>query len=77
MPDRVMVIVPRSAPALYNYLREKFAGDPSVSVVQDRRRTQRREGRGKGPSERRRTARRHPFRAQAIVVDQREGGADQ
>lgn len=77
MPDRVMVIVPRSAPALYSYLKEKFSGDPSVWVVQDRRRNQRRAGRGKGPTERRRTERRHPFRAHAIVVDQRGDGAEQ
>src|SRR3972149_3843874 len=53
MPDRVMVIVPRSAPALYNYLREKFAGDPSVSVVVDRRMRERRQKVGAATAERR------------------------
>ncbi len=77
MPDRVMVIVPRSAPALYAYLKEKFAGDPTVSVLQDRRRAQRREGKGQAAAERRRTERRHPLRAHAIVVGQHEGGAGQ
>ena len=77
MPDRVMVIVPRSAPALYSYLKEKFSGDATVWVVQDRRRIQRREGKKKGPAERRRTERRHPFRAHAIIVDQRRDGSEQ
>jgi hypothetical protein len=68
MPDRVMVIVPRSAPALYNYLREKFAGDPSVSVVVDRRMRERRQKVGAQTAERRRAERRQVSRPQAIVV---------
>ena len=77
MPDRVMVIVPRSAPSLYGYLKEKFVGDSTVSVIQDRRRAQRREGKEQVAVERRRTERRHPLRAHAIVVGQQEGGAGQ
>jgi hypothetical protein len=68
MAEKVMVIVPRTAPALFAYLKEKFAADPTISVVVDRRSRERR-GRNDAPAtERRRRDRRRADQAHAIVV---------
>jgi hypothetical protein len=68
MAEKVMVIVPRTAPALFAYLKDKFAEDPTISVIMDRRTGERRR-RGDAPSiERRRSDRRQADRAHAIVV---------
>jgi hypothetical protein len=68
MADRVTIIVPRTAPALYAYLKEKFADDATVSVVVDRRTRERREKAGTPATERRRTERRQSSRPSAVVV---------
>ena len=71
MADRVTIIVPRTAPALYAYLKEKFADDATVSVVVDRRTRERREKVATPPTERRRTERRLSSRPSAIVVTEK------
>jgi hypothetical protein len=68
MADRVMIIVPRTAPALYAYLKDKFAGDPTVSVIVDRRTRERREKAATPATERRRMERRKASRPSAIIV---------
>ncbi len=68
MAERVMVIVPRTAPALYAYLKEKFAADPTVSVMVDRRSRDRRQRQEAPAAERRRGERRQVSRSHAIVV---------
>jgi hypothetical protein len=68
MADRVTIIVPRTAPALYAYLKEKFADDATVSVVVDRRARERREKAATPATERRRTERRQSSRPSAVVV---------
>ena len=65
---KVMVIVPRTAPALFAYLKDKFADDSTISVLMDRRVGERRQ-RSDAPSmERRQSDRREGGRAHAIVV---------
>ena len=68
MPDRVMIIVPRTAPALYAYLKEKFSGDSTVSVIVDRRTRERREKAATPATERRRVERRKTSRRSAMMV---------
>jgi hypothetical protein len=68
MAEKVMVIVPQTAPALYAYLKEKFAEDPTISVIQDRRSGERRRRNDAPGSERRRGDRRRADEAHAIVV---------
>ena len=68
MPDRVMIIVPRTAPALYAYLKEKFSGDSTVSVIVDRRTRERREKAATPATERRRVERRKTSRPSAMIV---------
>lgn len=63
-----MIIVPRTAPALFAYLKDKFSGDPSISVIMDRRTRERRQRRETPAAERRRSDRRQPERRHAIVV---------
>ena len=70
MAGKVMVIVPRTAPALYAYLKGKFAEDPTISVIQDRRSGERRRRNDAPPSERRRADRRRADQAHAIVVSE-------
>jgi hypothetical protein len=71
MAERVTIIVPRNAPALYAYLKEKFADDATVSVVVDRRVRERREKVAAPAAERRRTERRQSSRPSAIVVSEK------
>jgi hypothetical protein len=68
MAEKVMVIVPRTAPALYAYLKGKFAEDPTISVIQDRRSGERRRRNDPPAAERRRDDRRRADEAHAIVV---------
>lgn len=68
MAEKVMVIVPRTAPALYAYLKGKFAEDPTISVIQDRRLGERRRRNDAPAAERRRDDRRRAGEAHAIVV---------
>lgn len=68
MADRVTIIVPRTAPALYAYLKDKFAGDTSVSVILDRRTRERRQKADTPATERRRVERRQASRPYAIIV---------
>jgi hypothetical protein len=68
MAERVMVIVPRTAPALFAYLKEKFANDPTISVMMDRRSQERRRRSDAPVAERRRGDRRRADQAHAIVV---------
>jgi hypothetical protein len=68
MAEKVMVIVPRTAPALYAYLKGKFAEDPTISVIQDRRSGERRRRKDAPATERRRGDRRGADQAHAIVV---------
>ncbi len=70
MAKKVMVIVPRTAPALFAYLKEKFADDQTISVVMDRRITERRRRRDAPSTERRRVDRRQAGRDYAIVVSE-------
>ena len=70
MAKKVMVIVPRSAPALFAYLKEKFADDQTISVVMDRRITERRRRRDVPSKERRQVDRRQAGRDYAIVVSE-------
>jgi len=70
MAKKVMVIVPRTAPALFAYLKEKFADDQTISVVMDRRITERRRRRDAPSTERRQVDRRQAGRDYAIVVSE-------
>ena len=65
-----MVIVPRTAPALFAYLKEKFADDQTISVVMDRRITERRRRSDTPSTERRQVDRRQAGRDYAIVVSE-------
>jgi hypothetical protein len=71
MADRVTIIVPRTAPALFAYLKEKFADDATVSVVVDRRTRERREKAASPATERRRTERRQASRPSASIVTEK------
>lgn len=55
---RNLFVVSRRYPDLYEYLRERFASDPAVVVILDRRVTQRRRAQGPYEAERRRGDRR-------------------
>jgi len=68
MAEKVMVIVPRTAPALFAYLKGKFADDPTISVITDRRSGERRQRKDTPSTERRRGDRRRADQAHAIVV---------
>lgn len=68
MAQKVMVIVPRTAPALFAYLKDKFATDPTISVLMDRRTGERRRQNDAPTIERRRRDRRQAESAHAIVV---------
>jgi len=68
MPNKVMVIVPRTAPALFAYLKEKFADDQTISVILDRRIAERRRLHEAPRTERRQADRRRSGRDHAIVV---------
>ncbi len=68
MAEKVMVIVPRTAPALFAYLKDKFAEDPTISVIMDRRTGERRRRSDAPATERRRGDRRQAERAHAIVT---------
>ena len=68
MAEKVMVIVPRTAPALFAYLKGKFADDPTISVIMDRRSGERRRRKDTPSTERRRGDRRRADQAHAIVV---------
>ena len=70
MPNKVTVIVPRTAPALFAYLKEKFADDQTISVILDRRIAERRRLNETPRSERRQADRRRPGRDYAIVVSE-------
>jgi hypothetical protein len=70
MAKKVMVIVPRTAPALFAYLKEKFADDQTISVVMDRRIVERRRRRDTPSTERRQVDRRQAGRDYAIVVSE-------
>ena len=70
MAKKVMVIVPRTAPALFAYLKDKFADDPTISVIMDRRVTDRRLRSDTPRTERRQGDRREPGRDYAIVVSE-------
>ncbi len=70
MAKKVMVIVPRTAPALFAYLKEKFADDQTISVVMDRRIAERRRRRDTPSTERRQVDRRQAGRDYAIVVSE-------
>ncbi|HET7873949.1 MAG TPA: hypothetical protein VFN71_00385 [Methylomirabilota bacterium] len=71
MADIVTVVVPRTAPALYGYLRRKFADDPTVEVILDRRGGQRRQGKKGHRPERRGDERRNSSRPAAMIVRSR------
>jgi hypothetical protein len=71
MTDRVTIVVPRTAPALFAYLKEKFADDATVSVVVDRRTRERREKAATPATERRRTERRQASRPSASIVSEK------
>ena len=70
MAKKVMVIVPRTAPALFAYLKEKFADDPTISVIMDRRIGERRRGSEAPRTERRQGDRRRPGRDYAVMVSE-------
>jgi hypothetical protein len=70
MAKKVMVIVPRTAPALFAYLKEKFADDQTISVVMDRRNAERRRRSDTPSTERRQVDRRQAGRDYAIVVSE-------
>jgi hypothetical protein len=70
MAKKVMVIVPRTAPALFAYLKEKFADDQTISVVMDRRIAERRRRSDTPSTERRQVDRRQAGRDYAIVVSE-------
>ena len=67
---KVMVIVPRTAPALFAYLKDKFADDATISVIMDRRVAERRRRSDTPSTERRQGDRREPGRDYAIVVSE-------
>jgi hypothetical protein len=54
----VVLIVSRSEPALFDYVRQSFAREPEVEVIVDRRHTERRQREAPAPLERRQSARR-------------------
>ena len=68
MAKKDMVIVPRTAPALFAYLKDKFADDATISVIMDRRIGERRRRSDAPTMERRQGDRRQAARAHAIVV---------
>ena len=68
MAEKVMVIVPGTAPALFAYLKDKLAADPTISVIMDRRIGERRRRDDATAIERRGHDRRQAGRAHAIVV---------
>jgi len=70
MAKKVMVIVPRTAPALFAYLKDKFADDATISVIMDRRVAERRRRSDAPSTERRQGDRRQPGRDYAIVVSE-------
>ena len=70
MPKKVIVIVPRTAPALFAYLKEKFADDRTISVIMDRRIAERRRLSETPRTERRQGDRRQPRRDSAIMVSE-------
>ena len=70
MPKKVMVIVPRTAPALFAYLKDKFADDRTISVIMDRRISERRQLNETPRTERRQGDRRQAGRDHAIVVSE-------
>jgi hypothetical protein len=70
MAKKVMVIVPRTAPALFAYLKDKFADDSTISVIMDRRSGERRQRSDAPTMERRQGDRRQAGRAHAIVVSE-------
>lgn len=55
---RHLLIVTRSEPMLYDYVKRTFAGDELVEVILDRRHGERRLGRAAATVERRRSDRR-------------------
>jgi len=67
---KVMVIVPRTAPALFAYLKDKFADDVTISVIMDRRIAERRRRSDAPSTERRLGDRRQAGRDYAIVVSE-------
>ena len=70
MPKKVTVIVPRTAPALFAYLKEKFSDDRTISVIMDRRIAERRRLNETPRTERRQSDRRRSGRDYAIVVSE-------
>ena len=70
MAKKVMVIVPRTAPALFAYLKDKFADDATISVIMDRRVAERRRRSDTPSAERRQGDRRQPGRDYSIVVSE-------
>ena len=70
MAKKVMVIVPRTAPALFAYLKDKFADDSTISVIQDRRIGERRRRSDAPTTERRQGDRRQAGRDYAIVMSE-------
>ena len=70
MPKKVTVIVPRTAPALFAYLKEKFSDDRTISVIMDRRIAERRRLNETPRTERRQSDRRQAGRDHAIVVSE-------
>lgn len=68
MTEKVTVIVPRTAPALFAYLKSKFADDPTISVIMDRRTGERRRHNDAPAIDRRHGDRRQADRAHAIVM---------
>jgi hypothetical protein len=59
MTDRYLYIIARTNPGLFDVLSEQFAGDPTVTVILDRRQGERRENpRGVEAAERRQRDRR-------------------
>jgi hypothetical protein len=70
MAKKVMVIVPRTAPALFAYLKDKFADDATISVIMDRRIAERRRRSDAPATERRQSDRRQAGRDYAIVVSE-------
>ena len=67
---KVMVIVPRTAPALFAYLKDKFVDDATISVIMDRRVAERRRRSDAPTTERRQGDRRQPGRDYAIVMSE-------
>lgn len=75
---RYLLTVAREKPALFDYLRQAFAGEKEVQIVFDRRRGQRRQRAPASESGRRRADRRSPptteenLRAYGFSVFRRE-----